>query len=83
MRLFRTGKADDLGALLQTKLDILDLLRDGRQDTLLQTVELVEAAPRADLADTEEDAAHGLEVERVVAAEDEREAAELDTECLD
>jgi hypothetical protein len=41
-------------------LDGLDLLRHGRQHPLLETVELVEAAPSAHLAEADEDAAHGL-----------------------
>jgi hypothetical protein len=45
---------------LETFLDGLDLLRDGRQHSLLQTIELVEAAPSADLAQANEDSAHGL-----------------------
>ncbi|KAH6607744.1 hypothetical protein Trco_004057 [Trichoderma cornu-damae] len=72
-----------LGPLLQAELDVLDLLRNGRQDPLLETVKLVEAAPRTDLADAQEDAAHGLEVKGVVAAEDEREPPELDAQGLD
>ncbi|KAI6748665.1 hypothetical protein HG530_015438 [Fusarium avenaceum] len=59
-----------LDTLLKTQLDILDLLRNSGQDSLLQTVELVETAPSANLADTEEDTAHGLEIEGVVTAED-------------
>ena len=55
----------------------LNLLRDGRQHPLLQTIELVEATPRADLTQADEDAAHGLEVEGLVAVEDEDESAEL------
>jgi len=47
---------------LEAFLDGLDLLRDGRQHSLLQTIELVEAAPSADLAQANEDSAHGLKV---------------------
>ena len=67
----------------KTLLDALDLLRDGTEDTFLETVELVEAAPRADLAKTDEDTSHGLEVECLVATEDQDETSQLHTESLD
>jgi hypothetical protein len=67
----------------ETELNALDLLRDGREDALLESVELVEASPSADLAETDEDAAHRLEVERLVAAKHEDEATELDSQRLD
>lgn len=63
-------------------LNALNLLRDGREDTLLETVELVEAAPCTDLTQSDEDAAHSLEVERFVTAEDKHKPTELNTECF-
>jgi hypothetical protein len=60
-------------------LDALNLLRDGRENPLLESIELVEATPGADLAETDKDATHRLKVECLVAAENEDEAAELDT----
>ncbi len=64
-------------------LNALDLLRDGRQDTLLESIELVETSPCSDAAQTDKDAAHRLEVERLVTAEDDDKHAELHTQCLD
>ena len=49
------------GLFLKRLLDGLDLLGAGGEHTLLQTIELVEAAPRAHLAQTHKDTAHGLE----------------------
>mmetsp|Transcript_110735 Transcript_110735/g.352711 ORF Transcript_110735/g.352711 Transcript_110735/m.352711 type:complete len:877 (-) Transcript_110735:5495-8125(-) len=66
---------DLLLVLLVAGLDRQDLFTHRRQDPLLKTVELVKAAPSADLAEADEDAAHGLEVETLVAAEDKHEAA--------
>lgn len=45
---------------LEGLLNLLDLLRHGRQHALLQTVEFVETAPRADLAQPDENSTHGL-----------------------
>jgi len=64
-------------------LDALNLLRDCTEDPLLQSIELVEASPRSDLAQSDEDPSHRLEVEGFVAAEDEDESSELDSESLD
>jgi hypothetical protein len=72
-----------LDTLLEAQLNVLDLLRDSGQDTLLQTVELVETTPSTDLADTKEDTAHGLEVESVVTAEDKCESSQLHTKGFD
>ena len=70
-------------ALAQANLNVLNLLRNGGEDALLQSVELVETSPGTHLRDTEEDATHGLEVESVVAVEYQRKATELDTERFD
>ncbi|KAF4513698.1 hypothetical protein G6O67_000939 [Ophiocordyceps sinensis] len=72
-----------LCALLKAELNVLNLLRDGRQDPFLEAVKLVETAPSTNLADSEENAAHGLKVECVVAAKDEGESAELNAQSLD
>ena len=64
-------------------LDRLNLLRDGTEDALFQTIELIEASPCTDLTESDEDTTHGLEVERLVTAEDQDEPPELDTESLD
>ena len=67
----------------ETLLDTLDLLCDSRQDTLLETVELIETAPGSDLTQTNENTTHGLEVESLVTAENEDESTELHAKCLD
>ena len=54
----------------KTLLDTLDFLRDVRQYSLLETIELVETAPSTDLTKTNEDTSHCLEIERLVTAED-------------
>lgn len=65
------------------ELDALDLLRYGTEDSLLKTVELVKAAPSANLTQADEDASHRLEVEGLVATEDEYETSERDAERFD
>lgn len=67
----------------ETLLYRLYLLRDGRQNALLKPVKLVKAAPCADLTEADKDAPHRLKVERLVAAENKDEAAELGAERLD
>lgn len=67
----------------ETLLDSLNLLRYGTKNTLFETIELVETTPRADLTETNEDTTHSLEVERLVATEDQDEATELYTESFD
>ena len=64
-------------------MDALYLLRDSTDDTLLETVELVEASPCANMTKTDEDTTHGLEVKCLVTAEDKDEASELDSESFD
>ena len=68
--------------LLQCLLDGLDLLGDGRQHSLLQTVELIEAAPGSHLTQTDKDTSHGLEVKRLITVEDEDKATKLMTKSL-
>jgi hypothetical protein len=65
------------------ELDALDLLRYRTEDALLETVELVEAAPSANLTQADENASHRLEVEGLVATEDEYETSERDAERFD
>jgi len=55
--------------LAQRLLNALHLLRHGRQHPLLQAVELVEAAPRAHLAEPHEDPPHRLEIKGFIAVE--------------
>ena len=69
-------------AVFQPNLDILDLLGNGRKNTFLQTVKFIKATPSTNLTDTEEDSAHGLEIECVVTAKDERETTKLETQCF-
>lgn len=68
---------------LQSFLDRLDLLRNRRQHALFQSIELVETSPGTDLAQTDKDAAHRLEVERFVAVEDQHETAQLMAQGFD
>ena len=51
-------------------LDGLYLLADGGEGSLLESVELVEAAPGAHLAQAHKDPAHRLEIKGLVAVED-------------
>jgi hypothetical protein len=67
----------------QALLNTLHLLRDRAQNTLLQSIELVETAPCSNLTKTDEYTTHGLEIERFIAAEHQDESTELDTEGLD
>lgn len=48
----------------QGHLDVLDLLGDGRQHSLLQTIELVKTAPSANLTQSHKDTTHGLKGRR-------------------
>ena len=68
--------------LFKRFLDGLNLLRDSGQHALLETIELVETSPSADLTQSDKDASHGLEIERLVAVKDDYEAAELVAERL-
>lgn len=49
-----------VAVLSQGHLDVLDLLGDSRQHSLLQTIELIETAPGSHLTQTHEDTTHGL-----------------------
>ena len=64
--------------LFQTQLDTLNLLRDSRQDPLLQSIELVKTSPSANLTQAHKDTTHRLEIKGFIAAEHQHEAAELD-----
>ena len=50
-----------MSLLLQGLLDGLDLLGHSREHPLLQAVELIKAAPRSHLAETDKDSTHGLQ----------------------
>lgn len=63
----------------ETSLNDQNLLRAGREHTFLQSVKLVEAAPSTDLAETDEDATHCVEVEGFVAVEHQDKETELRT----
>lgn len=52
-----------VGMLSQGFLDALNLLRNCREHSLLQSVELIKAAPRAHLAKSHKDASHCLQGE--------------------
>lgn len=67
---------------LQSFLNCLDLLWDGGQHPFFQPVELVETTPRAHLAQTDEDPTHGLEIEGLVAVEDQHETTQLVAESF-
>lgn len=77
---FSVGVFDKIG---KTLLDSLYLLRDGTQNAFLQTIELVEAPPSSDLAKTNKDTTHSLEVECLITTKNKDEATKLDTESLD
>jgi hypothetical protein len=77
---FRVGVLDERG---ETLLYALDLLRNGAENTLFQTIELVETAPRSDLTQSDENTSHGLEIERLVATEDQHKSAKLHAQRLD
>ena len=67
----------------KTLLDGLDLLRNSTENTLLESIELIKASPRSNLTKTNENTTHGLEIESFVTAENEDEAAKLDTQSFD
>lgn len=52
-----------LFVMFQGVLDGLNLHGDGRQDRFLQTVELIEAAPRSTLQQAHKDPSHGLHID--------------------
>ena len=54
---------------LDCPLDNLDLLRDSRKLFFKETVELIEASPRAALYQTDEDSTHRLEVNALITIE--------------
>ena len=68
--------------LLQGLLDGLDLLGHGRQHTFLQTIELIKASPCSHLAQTNKDAAHGLEIECLITVEHQHKSSQLVAKSL-
>ncbi len=73
-----------LGTLLEANLDVLNLLRDGRQDPLLETKLNSSKQPQAPTWQIPRKIRPiGLEVERVITAEHEGESTELHAERLD
>ena len=71
-----------LSMFLESLLYGLDLLGDGRQHSLFQSVELVKAAPGPNLAQTNKDTPHGLEVKCLITVEDQHKATQLMTKGL-
>ena len=63
-----------LSLFLECLLDGLYLLGDSREHSFLQTVELIKASPGTDLAQTNEDTTHGLEVKCLITVEDQHKA---------
>ena len=59
-----------MGAASEGGLDGLDLHGDGRQHSLLQSVELIEAAPCPTLDDADEDTTHALHINTLHMRED-------------
>lgn len=57
----RTAVSVGVAVLSQGHLDELHLLGHGRQHPLLQTIELVKAAPGSHLTQTHKDTTHSLE----------------------
>ena len=68
-----------LSLFFECLLDGLYLLGDGREHSLLQTVELIKASPGTDLAETNKDTTHGLEVKCLITVEDQHKATQLVT----
>lgn len=61
----------------QPLLDNLHLLRHSTQNSLFQSIDLVEAAEGADSAESDENSTHSLEVKGLIATEDKHESSEL------
>ena len=68
--------------LSETLLNALNLLGHSTKDTLLQSIELVETSPRADLTQTDENPTHRLEVKGFVATENQDESTKLNAKGL-
>mmetsp|Transcript_19505 Transcript_19505/g.56126 ORF Transcript_19505/g.56126 Transcript_19505/m.56126 type:complete len:212 (+) Transcript_19505:6194-6829(+) len=66
----------------QTSLNRKNLLANGGEDSLLQSIELVEASPGSNLTKTTEQTAHGTEVKSLIAIHHHNEATELGTQRL-
>lgn len=62
-QIIHTPVSIGVAVLPQGHLDVLDLLGDSGEHSLLQTVELVKAAPSSHLTQTHEDTTHGLKKE--------------------
>lgn len=77
-----THEIDAFLQVTKTRLDREDLLRDSGEHTLFKSIELIEATPGADLAETDEDATHRVAIERLITVKDEDEATELGAQGL-
>lgn len=64
----------------KTLLDALYLLRYRTENALFESIELVEASPRPNLTEPEEDTAHGLEIKCFIATENKNKTTKLDAQ---
>ena len=67
----------------QRHLNRNNLLRNSRQHPLFQPIELIEASPRACLAQTRKNSAHGREIKCSVAVEDDASTAKHSSKRFD
>ena len=72
-----------LGQLHQSLLNSLYLLRNCTENSFLQPIKLVETSPCSNLTQANKDAAHGLEVEGLVATKYQDETSQLHSQSLD
>jgi hypothetical protein len=63
--------------LLQSNLNVLHLLGHGGQNTLLQSVKLVETTPSTDLTNTQENTTHRLEIKSIITTEHQGKSSKL------
>lgn len=68
--------------MFETGLNDQDLLGDSGQHSLFESVELVKAAPSADLAKTDKDPAHSIAIERLVTVENKNVPSKLRAQSL-
>lgn len=64
-------------------LDALNLLGNGTQNSFFESIEFIETPPSANLAQTNKDTTHCLEVKSLITTENQHKAAKLNTKCLD
>ncbi len=61
----------------------MHLLTDGGKNSLFQSIEFVETTPCANLAESDKDTTHSLEIERLITTEYEHKSAQLKAKGLD